>query len=339
MRSGFSMRMLGRILAITCLLVVLPVMQAGAVLLTGEELYFDPESADFDFYPRVLLPDLVIENSHMWGAEGDPIVDADILPVLKPGPYPIGYAFDQSDYEQTPNVDYFADLTDGNLTATFLASAQYLVRIHRDSGASEIHTVLAETGLLEKPGSEDPTGPSEKISGPEGDLILVAEGDSTLDKAAENITDEGKTVERVDSVQDAINKIRTASQAAGEKIHVELVGHGAPGEVSMNNQHWEDENAIGPDGDDIRAFQDSIDAYVDDISIFSCRAAEGAEGDTLLQILANSIGHASGWTVTITVEDGYFNVKLRAEPESTTSTSIEETPTEGSWGWIKKLFR
>ncbi len=199
--------------------------------------------------------------------------------------------------------------------------------------------MLAETGLLEKPGSEDPTGPSEKISGPEGDLILVAEGDATLDKAAENITNEGKTVERTDSVQSTIDKIRAASQAAGEKIHVELVGHGAPGEISMNNQHWEDENAIGPDGDDIRAFQDSIDAWVDDISIFSCRAAEGAEGDTLLQILANSIGHASGWTVTITVEDGYFNVKLRAEPEDALSTSIDDSPLERTWGWIKRLFR
>ncbi len=342
MRSGFSMGMLGRSLAITCLLVILSASQAGAVLLTDEELYFDPESADYDFYPRVLLPDLTIENTHTWEADGDPIVDANILPVLKSGTYPIGYAFSQDDYEQTPNVDYSADLTDGALTGTFGTSAQYMVRLHRESGASEIHTVFAETGMLEEPGNPDPTGPSRKISGPEGDLILVAwpgVDDPALDRAQENIANEGKTWGWATNVQGAINAIQLHSEIAGEKIHVELVGHGASGKICLNDQNWTDENVIGPDLEDIQEFASAIKDYCDDISLFGCQCASGVLGERLVQALADSLGHASGWKVPITVEVDYFNVEIRSESHSSTLAGLEEMPTEGSWGWIKRLFR
>ena len=225
---------------------------AGAERLPSEQMFFDPAGVDFDYYPRILLDDLSVQNSHQWEAGGDPATDADILPVLKDGYYPAGYVFSEHDYYLVPNADYEADLSDGAFTAYFYESGQYLVRITRQSGTEAVYAVFAETGLLELPGSDDKTGPSRRISGPSGDLIVVATGDGTLDQAAENIQNEGKTVQRATGVQDTIDKIKAASQAAGKKLHVELVGHGAPGMISMDDKNVDDGNLVGPDDTDIQ---------------------------------------------------------------------------------------
>ena len=305
------------LISLVLVLGLYPRSTALATPLTDEELYFDPTSVDFDYYPRVILDDLAADNNNVWDAGNDWVVDADILPVLKPGTYPDGYSFSQDDYYQTPNVDYFADITDGTLTATFEVPGQYMVRVSRDSGSSQVYTVFAETGLLELPGHTDKTGPSREIPGPTGDVVIVATGDSTLDQAADNITNEGENVERATGVDDTIQKIKDAATAAGRKIHVELVGHGAPGMISTNNSNTADGDLIGPDSADIQEFQDAIDEYVDNISLFSCSSAAGEEGDNLLWILAASIGTASGWTVPITVEVGYFNVHYKANESLT----------------------
>lgn len=300
--------------------------------LSDRQLYFDPASVDFDYYERIGLADLATANSHQWEAGTDPVIDADILPVLKPGTYTNSYGFSQSDYYLTPNVDYKADLSSGTLTGYFFVSGQYLVRVTRQSGDEQVFTVFAETGLLELPDDSDKTGPSKKISGPSGDLILVATGDDVVDQAAENITDEGKNVQRTTGVSQTIDKIKAASQAAGKKLHVELVGHGAPGRISMDDKQVDDGNLIGPDAADIEAFQQAIDDYVNHLSLFSCRSAEGTAGDTLLETLAKSIGVASGWTVPITVEDGYFNVDYRKDatmalmPEASVDLPLADIP-------------
>ncbi len=321
-----------------CILLVMVVValawlsSAYGAFLRDRQLYFDPTSADFDYYQRIVLDDLTTANSHQWEAGTDPVIDADILPVLKPGTYANSYGFSQSDYYLTPNIDYKADLSNGTLTGYFFASGQYLVRVTRQSGDGQIFTVFAETGLLELPNNPDKTGPSKKISGPSGDLILVATGDDAVDQAAENITDEGKNVQRTTGVSQTIDKIKAASQAAGKKLHVELVGHGAPGMISMDDKQVDDGNLIGPDAADIEAFQQAIDDYVNHLSLFSCRSAQGAAGDTLLDTLAKSIGVASGWTVPITVEDGYFNVDYRKDatmalmPEASVDLPLADIP-------------
>ncbi len=311
------MKMKKLMIAFTILCLVLSISgSALAVILSDAELYFDPTSAVFDYYDRIILDDLSSVNTYVWEASGDDIVDADVLPVLKPGTYPEEYSFSQDDYLQTPNLDYYADITDGTLTGTFTVSAQYMVRVTRESGSSQIYTLFAETGLLELPGHTNKSGPSRKISGPSGDLIIVAEGDSTLDRAYDNIVGEGKNVTSATGLAETIAKIKAASEAAGRKIHVELVGHGAPGMISMNDKSIADGDLVGPDAVDIQEFQDAIDEYVDNISLFSCESAKGPEGDQLLQILADSIGLASGWTVPITVEVGYFNVDYSKEAMS-----------------------
>lgn len=294
-----------------------------AISLTDAQMYLNPDEVPYDFYDRVYLDDLAIDNDYIWLSEGDDIIDADILPVLNPGPglegeYPVGYVYSQSDYYQTPNVDYFADITAGDLTVTFLVSGQYCVRVNRTSGGSKIWTVFAETGMLEI--GSNKTGASRKISGPSGDLIIVSKGDKTLDQAAKNIQNEDdgsgtgtkKKVTRAKGVDDTISKIKAASKAAGKKIHVEIVGHGAPGMISTNDGSVADGDLIGPDEADIKEFQEAIDDYVEGLSLFSCSSAEGAAGDKLLNLLASSLGWASGYTVPITVEKGYFNIKTTA---------------------------
>jgi hypothetical protein len=105
---------------------------AQAAWLSNSQLYFDPTSVEFGFYDRVILDDLATDNSHEWTAQTDPVTDADILPVLKPGYYPEGYSFSVADYYFDPNVDYKADLTNGDLTAYFYESGQYLTRTSRN---------------------------------------------------------------------------------------------------------------------------------------------------------------------------------------------------------------
>lgn len=304
---------------------------ALAVSLTDSQMYLDPDDVPYDFYDRISLDDLDVDNDYVWVSGGDDIIDADILPVLKEGPgaegeYPLGYVYSQSDYYQTPNVDYFAEITAGDLTVTILVSGQYNVRVNRNSGESKIWTVFAETGMLEESATcelgnnTNKTGASRKISGPSGDLIIVSKGDSTLDQAAKNIQNEDdgsgtgtkKKVSRAKGVDDVISKIKAASRAAGKKIHVEIVGHGAPGMISTNNCSTADGDLIGPDDADIAEFQEAIDDYVEGLSLFSCNSAKGTDGDKLLALLASSLGWASGYTVPITVEKGYFNIKNTA---------------------------
>jgi hypothetical protein len=300
-----------------CVLVCVA-LPAGARSLTDAEMYLNPDEAPYDHYERVVLDDLSVDNDWLWSAAGDDVIDADILPVLREGPgvnglYPPGYGFTQADYYQKPNVDYFADVTGGALTVRIMISGQYSVRVHRASGASQIWTVFAETGMLEL--GDNKTGASRKISGPSGDLIIVSEGDGTLDQAAKNIQNEDdgsggkKKVTRAKGVDDVVDKIKAASRAAGKKIHVELVGHGASGMISTNDSSTADGDLIGPDEADIKEFQEAIDDYVNGLSLFSCSSAEGDAGAKLLSLLASSLGWASGYIVPITVEDGYFNVE------------------------------
>lgn len=297
-----------------------------ATSLSDSELYFDPGSIEFGQYPIIDLSMEDPNDQYTWDASGDPITDADILPTLKAGTYVRGQDFDPNDYYLIPNVDYYGDLDvpdTGDFTATFNVSGQYMVRITRQGGSEEVYAVLFETSFLGiDDGAPKDTGPTKKIDGPEGDVIIVAEGDDTLDKAAENIEGETdangdpKNVERADGVDETVDKIKEEFEAGGgvDKIHVELVGHGAPGAISMNDKSTEDGDLIGPDEADILEFQKRIDPYVDHLSLFSCKSAKGEKGEKLLEILASSLGRASGWSVTISVGDGGFYVPIFAEP-------------------------
>jgi len=291
-------------------IIVLLAATAFCVDLTDPQLYLDPAGLELDFYPIINLPDLSLQNSYIWPADGDDIIDADILPILKPGQYPHGYSYSQSDYLQTPNVDYFADLTAGTLTATFLTPGLYHIRIIRTSGAQQTYALYAQAFL--KGGKAGKSGTSKKVDPvPNGDLFLVEQPDDTMDDSAKVWENNGRTVQRASSKQDVVNKIKAKSKALGRKIHVELDGHGNKGQISLGTGNDTNHQLTLKN---VAEFQKSIDDYVNHITFQGCSIGAGKKGKRFLQILADSIGKAGAWDADVTVVDAnYFTVPTGAK--------------------------
>lgn len=287
---------------------------AKAAFLSDAELYFDPDSISDDFYSRIYLPDLSVQNSYMWTFGSDNITDADILPVLKPGTYYPGYSFSQSDYYQTPNTDYLADLTGGQLTGTFTTPGLYHVRLTLESGNSQIYAVFAESGLKEKV-TPDKTGVVKKLDPvPAADLVVVERSDNTLDDSALVWQNAGRTVVRVANRAEVVTAISNRYVQLGRKIHVEIDGHGAPGNISTGAGT----NNIADKQIDLASvsdFQEEIDQFVSEITFQGCSVGKGAEGKQFLDILARSLGkgNSGAWDSPVTVVDqSYFTVERYA---------------------------
>ena len=86
--------------------------------------------------------------------------------------------------------------------------------------------------MKEKDGKTDKTDKTKKVAPvPNGDLFLVENSDSTMDRSATVWTNNGRTVQRVDNRQEVVDKIIAQSKALGRKIHVEIDGHGCPGSI------------------------------------------------------------------------------------------------------------
>ena len=296
-----------------------------AVLLTDGQLYFDPATLGEGDYPKVYLSDLVVDNTAQWFALGDPITDADILPILKPGDYLKGYVFSQTDYLVLPNVDYSADLTAGDLMVTFNVAGLYHVQITRQSSAVEIYAVFAEAGY--KPAAPTSTGPKKKVDPtPSADLFVVENADNTMNNSNEIWKKNGQSTERVDNVAQTVQKIKEKSEALGRKLHVELDGHGAAGVIGQGE--GKSSTAIPSKRVDLKSaaeFQKSIDDYVNHITFQGCSVGKGQKGKEFLQIMADSIGKAGAWDCPVTtVNQSYFAVPLSgkwvevvADPEAT----------------------
>ncbi len=301
---------------------------ANADYVSAIDLFLDPWSVPSANYERIVLSTTLSGsgadyndlsgNSCTWTI--DDLSAVSVLPLLNPfsasdpAGYSTGYNFydkysvgDYSDYYYTPDVDYRVDVSGSTVTATFNGPGIYYVNIDRDGTDNDIvYAVLVDSGMLQDNGDGD-TGASVRINGPVADLIVVSDptdGDEVLDNAAENAEDDnpGK-VERAGSAWEAIEAIRLASEAAGGKIHVEIVAHGSPGHLTIGD------SGIGDRDDDdmtIEEFQQEIDNYVDHLSVYACSFARGASGDAALQTLADSIGYASGFTVPVSVYRGWW---------------------------------
>lgn len=279
---------------------------AWAVLLPDPELFYDPWEVPTAQYPIIELNTTwdgsqVGNNSVRWDEFND-VYRVQVLPLLKPFPgdepamYPPGYPFTQDDYEYQPNVHYWVDLTAGVAEATFMRPGIFHVKLSRMSGPEQVFAVFVDSGLLDG----DSSGSSVKIDGPKADLVVVSKpsgGDSLLDKAAANAADDNGAdkVKRAANAQECIDQIKAASQAAGKKIHVELVAHGNKGFFRMGS------TAVGGADMSIEDFQKAIDDYCNELSIYACDFASGATGKAAVDILAKSIGNAIGYTGLISV--------------------------------------
>ena len=90
--------------------------------------------------------------------------------------------------------------------------------------------------MKEKDGKTDKTDKSKKVDPvPSGDLFLVENSDDILDRSAQVWTNNGRAVERVNSRQEVIDKIKAKSQALGRKIHAEIEGNSRSATESGNS--------------------------------------------------------------------------------------------------------
>jgi hypothetical protein len=254
--------------------------------LSDAEMFCDPWTVPTDVYPKSYLEYLADENSVAWLAGDDPVVGAQVLPVIRAGTYEDDYIFSQDDYLHQPNVDYFADLTDGTLTATFLEPGLYHVRLFRDSGLTDIQAVLAQTYI----GAQcEESGATKDIGIPDADLFIVSdsEGDDSYEETSAKVLEaEGKKIERAGSVQEAWEKINAADPAPK---HVELVGHGNQGYVSLGNGPNPGPSSKVLDSDNAATFRDKIKDKVDHLTFLSCNTGGGVAGASLINTLDDGI--------------------------------------------------
>lgn len=308
---------LKRLLIALVLLVSMP-FSALAQFIASDDLFLAPSTVPYQVYETNTIAtgsSLIFDTGDVGGGS---ITSIQILPLLIGNP-----ASDQGDYDAAalslinvgnystfyayqPNLDYTATVISSNsTTVNFGAPGSYIVRLNGE--AEFTYAVDVDTGFLEDLGAappnnaRDPAGPGRvNVMTPGTDLILVSTGDPTdngangpLAKALAVCQGLGNT-DTASSLQDAINKIQAASEAAGnEKITVTLVGHGRAGSIKIDNQRINDQ---GDSTMTAKAFQEAIDPYVKEIKFYSCNTAEGAAGTTFLNTFASSGGIARGFT-------------------------------------------
>ena len=286
-----------------------------AALLSDAQLYFDPATINPDYYTKIYLEDLTVQNTVVWDANSDNVIDADILPILQEGTYTPFRVYSQADYYHLPNIDYSADLTAGTLTATFVTPGIYHVRVTRAIAASEIFCVLAESykKIADDSPSAKKSTKTKKVAMPNADLFVCENRDKAIDNSAKALTNAGRTVKRASNQQDVVDAIKARSKELGRKIHAELDGHGLGGSISTG---------VGDDpahrlclaNKNVASFQKAIDKYVDHITFQGCSVGKGKDGKRFLQIMADSVGKAGAWNSDVyVINREYFAIETPGE--------------------------
>lgn len=261
---------------------------------------------------------------------GGSIVGAHILPLLNPNPATAAGEYSASDlalitsgnytsyFFRLPGTHYAADLTAGSLTVDFHASGQYFLGIDYDVAGTK-STVLYHVEVNDffgGDGAADKAAVARTIGGPTTDFNVVSTTVGTDNKYADNAAGEiagrlgAARVSRAGTLADACAQIEAASKKAGKKLTVSLVGHGRPGSIRIGTER------INSDADGVmtaKQFQKCIDPYVSSIEFWSCNTAQDAAGDKFLQDFADSIGMASGFTVTTTASQTFWDTRAGAK--------------------------
>ena len=274
---------------------------------------------------------------------GGSIIGAHILPLLNPNPArPTGeYSPDDlaaitsgnylSYFFRLPGTHYAADLTAGALTVDFHASGQYFLSIDYDV-AGTASTVLYHVEVNDffgGDGAADRAAVSRVVGGPTTDFNVVSTtppGDNGYaDNAAGEIAGRlgADRVSRAGTLVEACAQIKAASEKAGKKITVSLVGHGRPGSIRIGTER------INSDADGVmtaKQFQECIDPYVSAIEFWSCNTAQDAAGEKFLQDFADSIGMASGFTVATTAAQTYWDTLANGRRLDASATAAVPEP-------------
>jgi hypothetical protein len=286
---------------------------AGA--LDANQLFLAPSAVPVQMYTPISLN---LGNSDTISGSFSAV---NVLPLLKPDPNTSFGQYTKADfnkisqanytqyYAYTPTVDYSANLSSSGVTLTFNQPGSYFVRLV-SGGQSNFVYFQVDDGWFPIDGNNQVAGPERQWTPPPADLNVVSQdeedaGQAAVTNRAAGLLPPGNTV-RAGDIDSVVDKIKKASQAAGHKISVNLVGHGAPGAIQFGNE------IIG-DGFNMSAkeFQKEIDPYVNKITFISCNTASGAQGDKFLTDIHSSIDGVAGFSFPITVHDDGFDLNAQ----------------------------
>lgn len=321
---------MSRALVVSCVVPICAgwgVWSASAAPLSDGALFFDPYTMVEGFYPTHTVPlggSLVFNSS-----PGRTIIGANIMPLLADNNYgPYGsYTFSQADYAFQPNQPggYFADLTDGTLTATFEADSPYHVRVNYSDGSNDMHTVFITGGLGGDPHSgqdqANRASPWRQVPGKMADLYIVSTGpanDGFINAAVAMLDPMGQAgmpgsnVGRAANMEDVLREIMRRKNEVSDgidPIKVAIIGHGFPGSIRLGHgaNAVRINNSGNPNTISGTDFGMMIRDCVSMVNLFGCDTGGQAAGGTLLQDITNTGVMAQAYTSTVGLTNtGWF---------------------------------
>jgi hypothetical protein len=294
-------------------LVCVSALWAG--VLDTNQLFLAPSAVPVQIYTPISLN---LGNSDTISGSFSAV---NMLPLLKPDPNTSGGQYTNADfnrislanysqyYAYTPTVDYSANLSSSGVTLTFNQPGSYFVRLVSGGQSSFLYFQI-DDGWFPIDGNSQVSGPERQWTPPPADLNVVSQGEDDAGQAAvtnraAGLPRPGNTV-RADDIDSVVNAIKKASQNAGHKISVNLVGHGAPGAIQFGNEIIGDAFNMTA-----KEFQKEIDPYVNKITFISCNTASGAKGGKFLTDIHSSIDGVAGFSFPITVHDDGFDLNAK----------------------------
>ncbi len=329
--AGNAGTALGALISATDLFLSPLLVPEADYTLSGHTFSTPAESLTLSFAPGIHAP------------AGGTIVGAHILPLLNANPATATGEYSASDlaaittgnyssyFFRLPGTHYVADLSAGALTVDFFASGQYFLGVDYDVAGAK-STVLYHVEVNDffgGDGAADRAAVSRVIGGPTTDFNVVSTTPPGDNKYADNAAGEiagrlgADRVSRAGTLAEACAQIKAASEKAGKKITVSLVGHGRPGSIRIGTER------INSDADGVmtaKEFQKCIDPYVSAIEFWSCNTGQDAAGDKFLQDFADSIGLASGFTVATTAAQTYWDTLAGGQRLGASATAVVPEP-------------
>jgi hypothetical protein len=259
---------------------------------------------------------------------GSTITGAHILPLLNPNPSTVQGEYSlmalaginagnySTYFFRLPgtdaSADYWADLDAGALAINFNATGQYFLSIDYllEGVASRTTYYHVEVNdFFGGDGAADQAGVARTMSGPKADFNVVSttvrrdppqKSDNAFAvNAAKELTNRlgADRVARANTLQEACDKIKEASEKAGKQISVSLVGHGYSGSIRIGTERI---NSDGSGAMTPTQFQECIDPYVSSIEFWGCEVGLGDAGDQFRKDFKESIPSVRVFTVPLT---------------------------------------
>jgi hypothetical protein len=306
-------------------LIFLP-LEGLAILVTNDDLFLPPSLIADGLYDTNILKfgaSTSVVQSYTSANIGGTLLGVRILPVLNPNPAPSSVegeyspndlaGINVSNYSlfffRQPGVDYFADFTPDVISVDYRASGQYFVEIRAENNGVQFTRLFhdqADDFFMQDPpkAPKDQAGVSRRIAIPTADLYLVSDQDpayddrGALDIAASVLTNAGKDVKRVGSLQAVKDAIEAAYKANGnKKVEVVLVGHGRGlpmGSIKIGTERINNDTDSDMTPKD---FQKMIDAWAHSIQFYSCNTGQD---QAFVDDFASSIGSVTAFRSTVT---------------------------------------